>query len=53
MREKGGVVDSKIVLQIVRHDKLENGRNASIFSFVTDRFSMSYKEACKRASFAL
>ena len=53
MGEKGGVVVGKIVLQIMRHDKFETRRNASIFTFVTNRFSMSYRWARKRASFAL
>jgi hypothetical protein len=43
MSEKGGVVVGKIVLQIMRLDKFETGRNASIFTFVTNRFSMSYR----------
>ncbi len=53
MGEKEGVVVGKIVLQIMRHDKFETGRNASFFTFVTNRFSMSYRWARKRASFAL
>ena len=42
MSEKEGVVVGKIVLQIMRHDKFETGRNASFSTFVTNRFSMSY-----------
>ncbi len=53
MGEKGGVVVGKIILQMVRHDELEKERNASFFTFVTNRFSMSYRWARKRASFAL
>ena len=53
MGEKGGVVGGKIILQVARHDELEKERNASIFTFVTNRFSMSYRQARKRASFAL
>jgi hypothetical protein len=41
--EKGCIVVGKIVLQIIRHDKFENGRKASFSSFVTNRFSMSYR----------
>ena len=43
MGKKGGVVVGKIVLQIMRHDELEKERNASFFTFVTNRFSMSYR----------
>lgn len=43
MGEKGGVMSSKIILQIARHDELEKERNASFFTFVTNRFSMSYR----------
>ncbi len=53
MGEKGGVVGVRIILQVARHDELEKERNASIFTFVTNRFSMSYRQARKRASFAL
>ncbi|WP_456099290.1 hypothetical protein [Prevotella histicola] len=53
MGEKEGVVVGKIILQVARHDKFKNGRKASFSSFVTNRFSMSYRWARKRASFAL
>lgn len=43
MGEKEGIVVGKIVLQIIRHDKFKNGRKASFPSFVTSRFSMSYR----------
>lgn len=43
MGEKGGVVGGKIILQVAGHDELEKERNASIFTFVTNRFSMSYR----------
>ena len=43
MGEKGGVVGGKIILQVAGHDELEKERNASFFTFVTNRFSMSYK----------
>ena len=53
MGEKGGVVGGKIILQVTGHDELEKERNASIFTFVTNRFSMSYRWARKRASFGI
>ena len=43
MGEKGGVVVGKIILQAARHDELKKERNASFSTFVTNRFSMSYK----------
>ena len=43
MGEKGGVVGGKIILQATRHDKFKNGRKASFSTFVTNRFSMSYR----------
>jgi hypothetical protein len=43
MSERGGVVVGKIILQVARHDELEKERNASFFTFVTNRFSMSYR----------
>ena len=47
MGEKGGVVGGKIILQVAGHDELEKERNASIFTFVTNRFSMSYRQDFK------
>ena len=41
--EKGCIVVGKIILQEARHDELKKERNASFFSFVTNRFSMSYR----------
>ena len=43
MGEKGGVMSGKIILQIARRDELKKERNASFFTFVTNRFSMSYR----------
>lgn len=43
MGEKGGVVGGKIILQAARRVELEKERNASFFTFVTNRFSMSYR----------
>ena len=43
MGEKEGIVVGKIVLQIITRDKFENRRNVPFFSFVTNRFSMSYR----------
>lgn len=43
MGEKGGVAGGKIILYTARHDELEKERNASFFTFVTNRFSMSYR----------
>ena len=48
MGEKGGVVGGKIILQVAGHDELEKERNASIFTFVTNRFSMSYRLSYSR-----
>ncbi|WP_315332072.1 hypothetical protein [Prevotella histicola] len=43
MGEKEGVVVGKIILQAARRVELEKERNASFFTFVTNRFSMSYR----------
>ena len=47
------VLWNKIILQISEHYKAENERKGSFPGFVTISKSMGYKQACKRASFAL